>query len=164
MKHRQEERPAPSRPHVLPIEELVHPWPLLAVVVLALNDHWLKGAGLLPGWVTGKLSDVAGLFFFPLLLTAVSRVASRLLRRPDALTRRRLGVAIALTAAAFTAIQLWPAAAGAYEWLMPRLDPTGLVRQVRVTMDPADLLALPALLLTWLHGRRFFEAAPPDRP
>jgi hypothetical protein len=32
---------------------------LVAVVVLILNDHLFKGAG--PGWVTGKLSDFAGL-------------------------------------------------------------------------------------------------------
>lgn len=159
-----------SRPKrtVLPIEELLHPWPLLAVGVLALNDHWLKGAGVLPGWFTGKLSDVAGLFFFPLLLTALSRVLSRLLRRPHALTRRRLAIAIALSGFVFAAIQLWPDAVRAYEWLMPHLDPTGLVQSVRVTSDPTDLLALPTLLLAWLHGRRFIAAdrgaSAPDSP
>ena len=36
-----------------------------AILVLLINDHLLKGAA--PGWVTGKLSDFAGLVFFPLL-------------------------------------------------------------------------------------------------
>jgi hypothetical protein len=49
------------------------PLPLAAVALLLLNDHWLKGSGLLPGAVTGKLSDVAGLFFFPVLCFAVTR-------------------------------------------------------------------------------------------
>ena len=37
---------------------LGRPWFFVAVVVLALNDHVFKSAW--PGWVTGKLSDVAG--------------------------------------------------------------------------------------------------------
>jgi hypothetical protein len=40
--------------------------PLFAVAVLIVNDHVLKHR--FPGLVTGKLSDFAGLFFFPLLL------------------------------------------------------------------------------------------------
>lgn len=44
------------------------PAPVLAMLLVALNDHALKGAGLLPGWLTGKLSDVMGLYFAPLLL------------------------------------------------------------------------------------------------
>lgn len=145
----------PGRRTVLPVDELVHPLPLAAVAVLALNDHLLKHAHVLPGWLTGKLSDVAGLFFFPLLLTALSRLLSWALGRPAELTRRRLAIAIALTAVAFTALQLHTGTVAIYEWLMPRLDPTGTVAAVRVTMDPTDLLALPALVLTWLHGRRF---------
>ena len=55
----------------LPVEEFVHPWPLLAMLMLGINDHLLKGSGWLPGWVTGKLSDFAGLFWFPLFVTAL---------------------------------------------------------------------------------------------
>lgn len=39
----------------------------VALSVLALNDHVLKGSGLLPGVVTGKLSDFAGLIVAPIL-------------------------------------------------------------------------------------------------
>jgi hypothetical protein len=38
-----------------------------------VNDHVLKGSGLLPAAVTGKLSDVAGLFFFPVLCASLVR-------------------------------------------------------------------------------------------
>ena len=148
-----------QRRPLLPVEELLHPLPLLAVALLALNDHLLKRSGLLPGWLTGKLSDVAGLFFFPLLLTALLRTILLLFRRRRPLTPGLLGGAILVTGAAFTALQLSAPAALYYEWLMPRLDPTGIVRSVRVTPDPTDLLALPALWFTWLHGRRFFHGA-----
>lgn len=42
---------------------------LVALVILVLNDLVLKWA--VGGWVTGKLSDFAGLFVFPLFWTAV---------------------------------------------------------------------------------------------
>ncbi|MDO6432910.1 hypothetical protein Q4E93_20040 [Flavitalea sp. BT771] len=42
-------------------------WAFLpCLLVLALNDHYLKAA--YPGWLTGKLSDFAGLLIFPLFL------------------------------------------------------------------------------------------------
>ena len=45
----------------LPIGEALHPVALVGVVVLVVNDWVGKGRG--PGWLTGKLSDVAGLAF-----------------------------------------------------------------------------------------------------
>src|SRR5215813_11555801 len=41
-----------------------------ALGILLLNDHVLKPA--LHNWVTGKLSDFAGVFLFPMFLTAVA--------------------------------------------------------------------------------------------
>ena len=55
-------------------------WPfLLGLALLVVNDHVLKQA--FPGPVTGKLSDVAGLFVFPLFLATVwPRQARRVYR------------------------------------------------------------------------------------
>ena len=39
---------------------LLHPLWVAALVLLVVNDHLLKGAGLVPGVVTGKLSDTQG--------------------------------------------------------------------------------------------------------
>ena len=48
---------------------LLHPISIGAMIVLGLNDHvWKEMYG---NWWTGKLSDVAGLLFFPLLLEYV---------------------------------------------------------------------------------------------
>ncbi|MFZ9889678.1 MAG: hypothetical protein ACO3JL_19455, partial [Myxococcota bacterium] len=60
---------------VLPLTLLLRPWPMTALLVLAINDHALKGAGVLPSWVVGKLSDFAGLVFFPLLLVTLWNLA-----------------------------------------------------------------------------------------
>ena len=101
----------------LPVGEFLHPAPLIAMVVLALNDHWLKGAGLLPGALTGKLSDFAGLLFFPLLVTAMADLALLAASRVGgwaldfSLRRYKLAVAAAATAALFASIKLSPGAA-----------------------------------------------------
>ncbi len=47
---------------------LQHPLTLLSIAILLLNDHFLKVVS--PSWLTGKLSDFAGLFFFPFIVTA----------------------------------------------------------------------------------------------
>ena len=52
-----------------PLGELCAPVPLLAIAVMVVNDRVLKGSGA-PPWLVGKLSDFAGLAFFPLFVTA----------------------------------------------------------------------------------------------
>lgn len=43
---------------------------LLGLLVLVLNDHYFKLA--YPTWFTGKISDFAGLFVLPILLSSIS--------------------------------------------------------------------------------------------
>src|SRR5918995_4450814 len=87
-------------PVVDALRVLASPVFVLALVVLVLNDHVLKQAW--PGWVTGKLSDVAGLVVAPLLLAAVLT----LVRTPRAVT-----VALGATGAGFVVCKM--SAAGA---------------------------------------------------
>gem|GEM_PF-2279230 len=56
---------------------LLHPVFVSALVLLVINDHWLKGAGMLPTWLTGKLSDFAGLIVAPIVLVCLLRLKSR---------------------------------------------------------------------------------------
>lgn len=155
--------PAPRRG--LPVHELTSPPPLAAVALLALNDHVFKAAW--PGPVTGKLSDLAGLFYFPLLLTAAARLAVGAARtltgappgaRVPPLRRWHLTAAVALTGLAFTAINLDPRAMAAWDAALSLVTPS------RGTTDPTDLIALAMLPLSWLWGRRFVDADPPDGP
>jgi len=133
----------------LPAGEFLAPLPLLAVMLLLVNDWWLKGAGVIPGVVTGKLSDAAGLLFFPLLLTSLGDTialgASRLGAAIDfSLRRWKLFAACLATALVFSAINLFPAAATFFEELMP-ID-------ANVVRDPTDLLALPAVVMAYWLG------------
>lgn len=126
--------------------------PIVAIAVLVVNDHALKWS--LDNAVTGKLSDVAGLVFFPLLVLALlEMVGAGPLRR-----RAHVVVASIVTAVVFAAIKLSPVANVAYaeivgvlQWpawaLAAWIDggPTPGVAPVDCVMDATDLWTLPAL-------------------
>ncbi len=125
-------------------QELTQPLALTAVGVLALNDHVLKGAGLLPAWLTGKLSDVAGLAFFPLLLFVAADACLWLFGLRSHTARRALAIASPVaTALGFSLVKLHPAvnAAVGAVWGPMLLDVT-------------DLVALPATLVARALLRR----------
>ena len=152
------ERSEETRLSGLPVFELANPVSLAAVALLAVNDHLLKGADVIPGVLTGKISDFAGIFFFPLLLTALLDTLLFVVRRAgDAvhvtinadyrLRRWKLVTACVVTLIAFTSIQLWQPAANIYEQGMCELGFPS-----RVTMDPTDLIALVMLPLSYAFG------------
>ena len=133
---------------------LIHPVAIAAVAVLLLNDHVLKAA--FPGFVTGKLSDVAGLVFFPLLLAEA--VAACLRRDPKQL----VPPTAALTALCFALVKLTTAGAamfaltiGAAQWIVAlAVTGHGNLRAVAVAMDATDLIALPAVVIAVAIARR----------
>ena len=135
---------------------LYHPATLVAILVVAINDHLLKGAGLLPGWATGKVSDVAGLFFFPIFLAvSLAFFLSLLAPRRRWTPRALVDTACLLTVLVFATINLsevanaWAAALwGGF------------------TLDPTDLLCLPMVLVARRFAlRRWSTPGPlPARP
>jgi hypothetical protein len=116
----------------------------LAIAVLLVNDHVLKAAH--PSWLTGKLSDVAGLYFFPfLVLLAVGPLLDRAGERP-----RASGLfAFIATALGFVLIKVQPMANALAEQVLGA--PFG--GRAAIAMDPTDLLALAAVAPAWLLWR-----------
>jgi hypothetical protein len=126
--------------------------PVCAIAVLVLNDHVLKGRA--PGLITGKLSDAAGLFVFPLLIFAALD-SMPTTWRPG---RRTLAGAIVTTTCVFAAAKLGRAGALAYGAALGSLRGVGHVfssRPVDVVSDPTDLAALPFAVAAWFYGKRF---------
>lgn len=143
---------------------------MIAVALLVINDHWLKPA--FGNWWTGKLSDLAGMTFFPLTLQAAWEVAIQSRSRPFLPSRQVLLICVLATALVFTSLQLFPFATEAYrhglgalQWpfkaAFSLLTGDGLppLSRVQATPDSSDLLALPALLLPLFVGRQRAAAA-----
>lgn len=124
---------------------LGHPLWWAALALLIVNDRFLKGGGLAPGWLTGKLSDFAFLLVAPVLGGALL---------PMALPRRR-SIAVAVVSGLFVAAKISPAVSAALVATLARL---GL--SWRLWPDPTDLVALAVLPLTVRLMRARPSAAP----
>jgi hypothetical protein len=155
-----------ARAGAIPVGEALHPLALAAVALLVVNDWVLKplvAPGSVAGAVTGKLSDVAGLAFAPVALSAAIGLllhgAARLGARVDpSLSRGRLLACIAATGAGFAAVKLSPAlAASVAGWL------SHLGRPARFYDDLTDLLALPALYAALWIGKDELRRVPLGR-
>jgi len=141
---------------------LLSPIPLVAIGLLLLNDHVLKEA--FHNGLTGKLSDFAGLAFFPLVLQALWECAQTVLGLAWRPSRRALLLSALASALFFAAVQLWPPATEFYQWSLGALQwpvrALGAGRMIALTPvavwpDPWDLLALPAVgIAVWAGWAR----------
>lgn len=133
--------------------------PLTAIAILLLNDHVLKAAW--PGVLTGKLSDAAGLVFFPFLLVGIWQLVGRRLGLPGAGGFTAAVVAIGATGAVFALVKTTPLAGDVYRYGLGLIQwPLGalvaaisggpipaLGMPVALVADPSDLVTLPALAI-----------------
>ena len=111
-----------------------HPLVWTAFVLLLLNDHVLKGSGLLPGDITGKLSDFAWLIVAPAFAAALFGLR----------TVEARGALLSVFVGLFVATELSQGAADGVAALA-----TGVGIPSRLWADPTDLIALSVLPLTW---------------
>ena len=107
---------------------MLHPLTLISLVVLVLNDHFLKWAH--PSFITGKLSDVAGMILAPIVLSAATKHRAPWL----------CALAVAIV---FTLTKTWSPANHAW---CATLGP--------LVKDATDLLALPFAALAVIVARR----------
>lgn len=155
--HRQPPKHA-NAPGRSPGDLFLHPFPLAATATLLINDYVLKAAW--PGVVTGKLSDFAGLFIFPIILVCLAELAKCLARKmPWAITNFGIVVACGLTALAFTLVKtcdwasgLYADAIGSIRWVFRALaclffgGTAGPAVPIDVVTDPTDVVAVLAVV------------------
>jgi hypothetical protein len=113
----------------------------LSIALLLVNDHVLKFAS--PSWLTGKLSDFAGMFFFPFIVAAgLSLILSKF-----RLTTHRIGVI------AFGCVAIWFI-------LLKTVQPVNFLTAhfaslfvgfpTAFSLDPTDLLSLFSMVAAWM--------------
>lgn len=113
---------------------------IFSIFVLLLNDHVLKT--YYPSWVTGKLSDFAGLFFFSILLGAVLNIIFPPFRLKQ---DQSASFAFGFTAIWFVLMKTLPFFNTLTENVLSRI----LFQNVQIILDPTDLIALAILLPAW---------------
>ncbi|MFL5319217.1 MAG: hypothetical protein ACJ790_06135 [Myxococcaceae bacterium] len=160
---------------------IVHPLPIAALLVLLLNDHWLKHAH--PSWLTGKLSDFAGLLLAPIVVCEIALMLMRRQQRAGASAggprandsrhadaspvsdRQRTSIRIIaavtiLFAIVFTLIKLVPACSELYvRFSGLLLSPFGA--HAASVSDPTDLIALAVLPPVFLWASRRAASSEP---
>lgn len=155
----------PSSADPWPGDFLLVPLALGSVALLILNDWVVKARW--PGVVSGKLSDVAGMVFFPLLLVALAELAIALLGRPWFASTRAFVLSAAVVGLVFAATKTVGPVRTADEWALGQLrwlphaawsavmgDSPGPAVRPRVVADASDLLAVPFVLVAVWIGHR----------
>jgi hypothetical protein len=117
---------------------MLHPLTLVSLVILLLNDHVWKWAH--PSWLTGKLSDVAGMILAPIVLSVATR-------------HRAPGLCALAVAVVFTLVKTWSPANHAWCAMMGPL-----------VRDPTDLIALPFAALAVLVAGASMDTSTRTRP
>jgi hypothetical protein len=123
---------------------LQHPLTILSIALLLINDHVLKI--YFPSWLTGKLSDFAGLFFFPFIVAA----GLGFLLFKSNISQRLIGqFAFSIAAIWFLLLKTIPVANS----LTSQFASSLIGSPSQFILDPTDLIALVALLPAWALWR-----------
>jgi hypothetical protein len=120
-------------PKPLSLSAIYHPAFVVCLIVLVINDHVLKAA--IPSWLTGKLSDFAGLFVFAVLTASILRTWVT--------TERRLVIHHLTVSLAFVVWKIGP-----IEGILASTNRLTSPWIIGRTVDVTDLLALSVLLFS----------------
>lgn len=149
---------------------LLHPVVVVSLAVLLLNDHVWKGLARGTPWslLTGKLSDVAGLVFLPVLVVAGLEVLAAWRGRYRGPSSRQAVVVAVVVAALFVAMKTNDHAGAAYAWTLAALQwparalmawlsstSTPTLRPVAHVVDPTDVIGVVGVWwVVWQTRRR----------
>lgn len=135
------------------INFFIHPFPLTAVFMMALNDHLLKYH--FSGIITGKLSDFSGVFYLPIFFLALIATIDEALdlKRFNSNSRWALG-AILFTDLLMFLVKLSPSISRAIEGFF-----NNHIFPIYLTPDPTDLVSVIVNPLTYLHLRSYWTSS-----
>ena len=128
----------------------ISPIVIFSVFGMVINDHFFKAA--FHNDLTGKLSDIFGLFFFPLFLSAGFIITAHFLGQNIFLDRKLSLCSIFIGVLSFTLLNTSGTFHDYYEFGLLSI---GIPSQS--TMDQTDLYCIPIVIFTYLHARRYFK-------
>jgi hypothetical protein len=146
-----------------PGELLLHPVSIVAGALLVINDQILKSEW--PGAVTGKLSDIAGLILFPLLLVSLAECFRFLLRRRILVESDELlwplicGLGFILVKCTALGNSAYARSVGSIRWPVHAVvaefhhDALPSIQPILVARDYTDLTVLGVLVLPYILTR-----------
>jgi len=124
---------------------LTHPFILSALIVTAINDHYLKYQ--FHNFLTGKISDFSGLFFFPLFLYALIEFIRSPLSLHSRIRKEHFVVVLFLTDILFVLFK--------YTFFR---DYLAQMLNLQIIPDITDLAALSMNLATYFFAKKYFTA------
>ena len=133
-----------------------HPISLFMLLLWILNDHLFKS--MWGNAITGKLSDIAGLVVFPLMLVATYELSCAFRRQAGTHLHLVLWLSLGFSALIMMMINIsdWGAhlcrvGLGLLQWPFRCLWSSSIVpvHQVHLTMDPTDLYTLGVLVIPY---------------
>lgn len=122
---------------------LTHPTVLAALIITALNDHYMKHQ--FHNFYTGKISDFSGLFFFPLFLYAMIEFVKSPQDLHRVIKKKQILYMIIVTDILFVVFK--------YTVLRDHLIS---LFSLSITPDYSDLVALVVNWPTYLIARKYF--------
>lgn len=128
---------------------LRHPLVVSALILTFLNDHFLKHQ--FPNFLTGKISDFTGVFYFPLFIYALIVFAASPSARHTHINRIGLLLSIIFTDALFVVFKYTDARI----WLSEIFN--NYLFKIQITPDITDLYALNVNFITYIFARRYFK-------
>lgn len=123
---------------------LTHPVVLVPLILTGLNDHYLKYE--FNNFLTGKISDFCGLFFFPIFLYGLSEFLKSPLGHHRVIKKRKIIVMILVTDFLFIIFK--------YTYLREIIVKTF---SLKIVSDYTDLSALTVNILTYIYSRKYFN-------
>ena len=122
---------------------MTHPFVLTTLFLTAVNDHYLKYK--FSNLLTGKISDFACLFFFPLLLCALFEFIKAPAHQHKVLNQKQIILFIIITDFLFIVFKCTVVR----EYLM-------LMLSIQIVPDYSDLWALSVNGFTYFFAKNYF--------
>jgi hypothetical protein len=128
---------------------LRHPIVISSLLLTFFNDHFFKQQ--FSHFLTGKISDFTGVFYFPLFAYALWVFIKSPFLKHNSINKTGMIFCILMTDILFVVFKYTEARI----WLSELFN--NYIFKIEIVPDPTDLSALTVNIATYIFARRYFE-------